>query len=126
MSVPGLNGVGPDIAAAIRLAQNAAPAAPRASNGAVSPRADPPEDKAARHALNELLNGAAPSDASIGLYCAAPDAAALAVELQAYQASLIIGLRTMLRKLRRLPQDRRKILPVPVLEEGGTREDEQA
>ena len=79
MSVPGLNGVGPDIATAIRPAQNAAP---QASNGAASLASTPPEDKAGRTALNELLDGAAPSDASIGLYSAAPDAATLAADLQ--------------------------------------------
>jgi hypothetical protein len=54
-----------------------------------------------------------------------PDVAADPL-LQAYQASLIIGLGTMLDKLRKLRQDRMKILPVLALEEGGTREDEQA
>ncbi len=84
MSVPGLNGVGPDIATSIRLAQGAAPAAPQTSNGsAASAPANPLEDKAQRAsdaALNEFLNGAAPSDALIGLYSAAPDAAANAAE----------------------------------------------
>ncbi len=78
MSVPGLNGVAPDVATAVRLAQSAAPQ-PSGSSGASAP-ATQPEDTAARAALNEYLNGAAPSDVSIGLYSAAPDSAAAITE----------------------------------------------
>ncbi len=88
MSVPGLNGVGPDIATAIRLAQGAAPAAPQASDGSASSAPNPPQDKAAQAALNELLNDAAPSDASIGLYSAAPDTTALDAEQAARAADV--------------------------------------
>jgi hypothetical protein len=80
MSIPGLNGVAPDIANAIGLAQSAAP---QSSGSSVSSApATPPADTAAQAALNEILNGATPSDASIGLYSAAPDAA-LAANRQA-------------------------------------------
>ncbi|MGO8739669.1 hypothetical protein [Rhodoblastus sp.] len=81
MSVPGLNGVGPDIANAIRLAQSAAPQ-PGGPSVSSAP-ATSPEDTAAQAALNEYLNGAAPSDVSIGLYSAAPDSAAAMVAEQA-------------------------------------------
>ena len=57
---------------------------------------------------------------------APPSAVAADPLLQAYQARLIIGLGTTLAKLRKLRQDRMKILAIPVLEEGRTREDEQA
>lgn len=77
MSVPGLNGVGPEVAASIRLAQSAAPAAAPQTSGVPTP-AKPPGENAAQAALNEFLSGPAPSDASIGLYSAAP--AALAAE----------------------------------------------
>ncbi len=52
-----------------------------------------------------------------------PDVAADPL-LQAYQMSLLIGVRTTLNKLRKLRDDRMKFLPILALEESGLREDE--